>query len=255
MESSTPAFKSPQTVKLSLDLRWVAVALLVIIAAMLLMWKPWHRPVTDSRTINVSGDAKVTATPDEFVFYPSYQSKNSDKAAALKELADKSNQVVTALKKLGVADKDIKTNGSGYDYPIYYGANSGDATYDLQITVTVNNKDLAQKVQDYLLTTTPTGSVTPQASFSDQKRKSLESTARDQATKDARAKADQMGKNLGFKVGKVKSVDDGSGFEGIVRPMIANGMASSAEDKSTSLTVQPGENELPYSVTVVYYIR
>jgi len=256
MESSAPTFKKPQTVKLSLDLRWVVAALVVVIALMFFLWKPWNRPTTDSRTIEVSGDAKITATPDEFVFYPNYQSKSSDKTTALKELTDKSNEVVAALKKLGVADKDIKTNGSGYDYPIYYGASGSDATYSLQVTVTVHNKDLAQKVQDYLLTTTPTGSVTPQASFSDEKRKSLENNARDQATKDARAKADQMGKNLGFKVGKVKSVNDDAGFDGIIRPMMANGMAAStAEDKGASLSVQPGENDLPYNVTVVYYIR
>jgi uncharacterized protein YggE len=129
-------------------------------------------------------------------------------------------------------------------------------TYNLQLTVTLTNKDLVQKVQDYLVATLPTGGVSPQAGFSDSKRKQLESNARDEATKDARSKADQSAKNLGFRVGKVKSVDDGSGFGGMP---YATSKAESAVAldiaASPSLSVQPGENELSYSVTVVYTIR
>ncbi len=54
-----------------------------------------------------------------------------------------------------------------------------------------------------MVTTAPTGQVSPRPNFSDAKRKELESKARDEATKDARAKADQSARNLGFKVGKI----------------------------------------------------
>ena len=141
------------------------------------------------------------------------------------------------IKKLGVTD----TNAA--------------PTVTLQLTVTINNKNLVQKVQDYLVTTTPSGSISSQATFSDSKQKSLESSARDKATVDARAKADQMAKNLGFSVGRVKSVADGD--QGRVMPMISSGATLSADSTApkAQLSVQPGENVLNYSVTVVYYIR
>lgn len=238
----------------NVDLRIIVGLLLAIIVAMLLLWRPWSGTGTSDRTVQVTGDAKITAVPDEFVFYPSWQFKNADKDVALKELTTKSDEVTKKLKELGVADSKIKSNANGYDNNLYI--ERGDSsTYTLQLTVTVDNKELAQKVQDYLVTTSPTGSVSPQASFSDAKRKELETKAREQATKDARSKAEQMGKNLGFKLGKVKTIDDGSGFN-TIRPSDARGM-SVAEDKAnaTQLQVQPGENELPYSVTVTYYIR
>ena len=104
------------------------------------------------------------------------------------------------------------------------------------------------------MTTLPTGAVSPQASFSDAKRKELESKAREMATKEARAKAEQSAKNLGFSVGAVKSVNDGVGF-GDVYPLAAESSARDIAAPTSKLTVQPGENELTYQVTVVYFIR
>lgn len=240
----------------TLDYRVISIVLLLVIVGMLLLWRPWSGSGAGTRTVDVTGDATITARPDEFIFYPMYEVKSADKASALAELSKKSDDIVAKLKELGVEDKHIKTSTSGYDYPVRLEGESV-PTYNLQMTITVGTNDLAQKVQDYLVSTTPTGSVSPQASFSEATRKKLEAQARDTATKDARGKADQMARNLGFRVGKVKSVQDGTGFGG---PITLEGRASAgamaAEDNSKSaLSIQPGENDLTYSVTVVYFIR
>jgi uncharacterized protein len=237
----------------ALDLRIVVALLLVVIAVMLLIWKPWSSSTSD-RTVQITGEATVAATPDEFVFYPSYQFKNADKDAALAAVTKKSDEVVAKLKALGVDDSNIKTNSSGYDYPLPTERTAEESIYTLQITVTVASIEDAQKVQDYLVTTTPTGSVSPQPSFSDKKRKELEDKARNQATQDARKKVDQMGKNLDFKVGKVKSVTDGSGF-GDVIPLARENLAIDGSTAASKLMVLPGENDLHYSVMIVYFIR
>jgi SNF2 family DNA or RNA helicase len=44
--------------------------------------------------VSVSGSATLKAEPDEYVFYPSYEFKNADKTAGLKELTAKSEEVV-----------------------------------------------------------------------------------------------------------------------------------------------------------------
>jgi uncharacterized protein len=236
---------------LSLDLRLIIAALLLAIVGMLALWKPWNTTNATDRTVQVTGQATLKAEPDEYAFYPSYQFKNANKDTALSELTKKSDTIVAELKKLGVEDKYIKTNSNGYDYTTYRDTN--DTIYTLMLTITVPTKELTQKVQDYLLTTSPMGSVSPQATFSDTKRKELENTARDEATKEARAKADQSAKNLGFKVGKVKSVSDGAGF-GEITPFETRGSAPMAAD-TKQLSVQPGQNDLNYTVTVVYYVK
>lgn len=256
MAGAEPA-STKNRLSLSFDLRIIVLLLIAVIAGMLFVWKPWTNSGTSDRTIEVTGESKISAVPDEYGFYPSYEFKNADKTMALADLTKKSDEVTAKLKDLGVKDNKIKTNSSGYDFPVYYDTGR-DATYTLQFTIFVDNKELAQKIQDYLVTTVPIGSVSPQANFSDSKRKELESKGRDAAAKEARAKADQSGKNLGFKVGKVKSLNDssnlngGCGFSGLCA---ASSLDSVKASDTPSLTVQPGENELSYSVTVVYYIH
>jgi uncharacterized protein YggE len=243
--------RTTNALTLRLDLRWVVAALLLVIVVLLLLWRPWQAKLSPTgRTISVTGNSTVTTKPDQYVFSPEYQFKNTDKDAALKELTAKSDAVTTGLKKLGVPESKIKSSSNGYgdgNY-YYYNATNNNYTYDLTFTITINDDKLLQKVQDYLVGSSPTGSV------STAKQKQLESQARDEATKEARAKANQSAKNLGFKVGPVKSVDD-SGFDG--GPIgIYNGLAAgAATSDSAKLQVQPGENNLNYSVTVVYYVR
>ncbi|HSX29435.1 MAG TPA: SIMPL domain-containing protein [Candidatus Saccharimonadales bacterium] len=247
--------KTKLTVSFALDYRIISVVLLLLIIAMLFLWRPWAGAGATARTVDVTGDATISAKPDEFSFYPTYEVKNDDKKAALAELSAKSDEILAKLKQLGVPDNKIKTSTSGYDYPVYYDSEKGTPTYTLQLTVTVDSNDVAQKVQDYLVTTAPTGDVSPQATFSEATRKKLEALARDAATKDARAKANQMARNLGFKVGRVKAVQDGSGFGNPI-PMVSRGSSTMmAEDNKTSLDVRPGENDLSYTVSVTYYIR
>lgn len=255
-DSSTPSNK--KGFSLTLDYRLVIGVLLAVIVAMLALWRPWELKVdANARTVEVTGEAKLSATPDEYVFYPTYQFEGEDKDAVLKELSAKSDEVVKKLKELGVPDSKIKTDSSGYDNTQAYSIAPVPETglvYTLSLTVTLSDKEKAQKIQDYLVTTSPTGAVSPQASFSDAKRKELESKAREIATKEARTKADQSAKNLGFSVGAVKSVNDGVGF-GDVYPLTAEGSARDIAAPTSKLTVQPGENELTYQVTVVYFIR
>lgn len=253
-----PAQGKGSTLTLRLDFRWVSIALLVVILVLILLWRPWQPKYTaNARTVSVTGSATVKSKPDEYVFSPTYQFKNADKDAALKELTARSDVVTAGLKKLGVPDSAIKTDSSGYNSGYYYDFNSIDKSYayTLSIVVTLDGDKLVQKVQDYLVSTSPTGNVSPYATFSTAKQKQLESQARDAATKEARTKAEQSAKNLGFKIGAVKSVDDGAGLVGL--PMLSTGsnIAKDMAANSTSLQVQPGENDLDYSVTVVYYVR
>jgi uncharacterized protein len=249
-----------QSLNVKIDLRIVCAVLLLAIVALFALWQPWKSTNADGRTIQVTGESVVKAEPDEYVFRPSYSFNASKKDKAISDMTDKSNRIVEKLKSLGVTENQIKTNANNYDtltYAYYPEKTDAGQTYTLQLTVTVKAKDIAQKVQDYLLTTSPSQQISAVPGFSNEKQKSLESQARDEATKDARQKADQSAKNLGFKIGNVKSVTDGNGFG--VYPIGAEATAGTMggvdAKSSDSMKIQPGENELSYSVTVVYYVR
>ncbi len=258
-----PVAPKSSKVSISFDLKWVVIFLLLVIVGLVVAWRPWSPKVSSqSRTISVTGDAEIKAAPDEFVFSPSYDFKDADKAAALAALTSKQAEIVAGLKKLGVTDKQIQTDSSGYDQDYSY--DDTDKTYDytLDLTITLDNAALTQKVQDYLVGTSPTGSVSPDAQFSDAKQKQLEAQGRDQATKDARTKADQSAKNLGFTLGAVKTVSDDDGVsygggcgQGAACPLASEALGANTDSATKSLSVQAGQSSVSYSVTVVYYVR
>lgn len=237
---------------------WLCAFLALALVGVLLLWRPWSTAFHSAdRTVRVSGQSSVKAEPDEYVFMPSYEFNNADKTAGLAELTQKSDQVVNGLKKIGVADTDITTNASGYRDYYMYDEQTKTHTYALTVSAIASSREQAQKVQDYLLTTSPSGEVTPQLRFSEAKRKQLEGKGRDAAAKEARAKAEQQAKNLGFRVGDVKSIEDnGESFGGYPVPMMDATTSSAGRSAAVpSLPVQPGQNEFTYTISVTYYIR
>lgn len=240
-------------ITLKLNLRIVCVVLLLIIAGMLAVWQPWSSDNAVTRKITITGDATVKATPDEFVFYPTFERTGTDLSALRDELNAFGNQLLNDIQKLGIAKSDIKLNSSSYEN---YGDTitaDKDQTFTLQVTITTHDQTKAQKVQDYLASTDAKGQLTSQPTFSDAKRKQLENTARQQALADARKKAEQTASNVGAKLGKVLEVNDQSTGGGIM-PLTAAGSNLSMDSKA-GLPVTPGTDELTSTVQVVFELK
>jgi len=238
----------------------VSLVLFIVIVVMFALWRPWVTKINAAdRTISVTGNATISAVPDEYVFSPTYDFTNSNQQTALANFTATSGQIVAQLKNLGVASSDIQTDASNYSGGVYLPVVSyenGNADYTLNITITIDNAALAQKVQNYLLTTNPTGQISPTVNFSTAEQNKLDNQARNIAEQNARANANQSAANLGFKIAAVKSVQDGS-LGGVVYPVEMNNGATTGVAPTTSssnLSLQPGKNTLTYSVSVTYYI-
>lgn len=238
--------------KINVDLRIVSGLLLVALITSVIFWQPWQSD--SARTITVSGEASKKAEPNQYQFSPSYQQKGSDRAAIQKELTDKINTIVTKLKELGVDESDITL--ATYTYDNYWNDGTNEITSNT-ITVNVENKELSQKVQDYLITTSPEGQITPYPSFTTEKRKEIEDEVRSLALIDAKKKADRSVGELGAKLGKVMSIEDQSGDFMMPYGGMSLMSADSAEGsvKSSSLPVLAGKQEVTYTVTVTYQIK
>lgn len=221
---------------------------------MLGLWRPWQHASSVTRKITITGNATVKAIPDEFVFNPSFERTGTDVNKLKGDLNTYGTKLNADLKKLGIAENDIKLDSSSYNNNYYSPTTTttDTQTITLQATIMVPNKTLAQKVQDYLAGTDAKGQLTSQPQFSDSKRKSLESSARLQAIADARQKADQTASNLGAKLGKVIEVTDQQNIS--VRPLGVINDAASAST-SSSLPVTPGKNQVDSTVQVVFSLK
>lgn len=242
--------------------RWVVflgllniIILVSTLICILVLWRPWDAEVnSNARKISITGTSILKAEPDEFRFNPSYIRDS------IEEIKKLNTQVIATLKNLGVKDDEIKNNASNYGSPeIYYmDTVKGKQQNTLGLTITVSSKKLAQKVQDYLLTTNPVGALTPVGIFSTNKQKELLTKARNEAIGDARTKAEQTAKGLGTKIGKVIEVTEGSsvggcGTTGMPCPVSMSEPAKPKDSSSEStIGVQPGTNEFGYSFTVTF---
>jgi len=244
------------TLTLRFDLRTIVWALVALNILTLFLWKPWQSSGAADRTISVSGEAIIEAQPDRFVFNPSYELSADTQDAVLSLATKKANTVVDGLKALGIDDKDIKLDTSSYGQ-LWYDESNDENKTSVYITVDIDDKDLAQKVQDYLLTTGPEGQITPRYSFTEAKQDELEQQAREKAIADAKSKAEQSAQQLNLRVGKVISVNEGYGFGGIdvAYAETASRDGDSNVTVTSSLPIQPGENEYNFNVTVVFEIK
>jgi uncharacterized protein YggE len=243
---------------LSLSWRTLAILLLVIIAIITYLWKPWAINAAAARTITVQGSATVSAVPDTYAFQPVFE--NSD----VKVLTATGNAAVAALKKLGVKDEDIKTTISAATadikpMPAEMGSPAIQSypyrnTSTYLIMVTVHDKALAQKVSDYLATTSATGQITPSASFSKATQNKLDLSARSEAADDAKAKASVTAKQLGASVGKVIKISEAS-WPGVYATDSAGSVPAPQAKSTGGPTVEPGLGEVSYSFTVEFELK
>lgn len=234
--------------KLTKLLQYLQLALLVIAVGLLLWSTPWNAE-SEVRKISVSGIGTVNAVPDSYQFSPTYEETGTDTSALLAAMTTKATEVTDRLQELGVKEDDIALQSSSYDQS--WIDNGEDQTVSFYLTITVDNKELSQKVQDYLLTTNPSGAISPYPKFSDDKQKDLEKQAREKAIADARSKAETIAKETGARVGKVIVVEEGSYGGGIVT-LESRGASA---DSSLSLPILTGKQEVSVNVTVSFAIK
>jgi uncharacterized protein YggE len=243
--------------KQTITINWAWLGVYALLIAILgLNTYTFFNKNEEQRSITVEGTTTLQAEPDSFVFYPQFKIDEADPAKTKEALAAKSTDVIAKLKALGLADKDIELAANQYDnYPVpmkeapeIAPVNSSQQT-TISLTITTNDKALAQKVQDYLGTTDATGQLTPQSTFSEAQRQELTKQAEAKAIENAREKADALAKNLDTRRGKAITItpinNDFIGYPA---------MDSRGSETSASLPVQPGTDEFTYRVSVKFVL-
>jgi uncharacterized protein YggE len=211
---------------------------------------------TPEHTIAVSGEGKVTVVPDMATVSLGVNVQRDSAKAAREAAAEQMTKIVAALKALGIADEDIATAnvslGPVYDYPV--NAQPVIHGYQLQNTVTVTVRDL-DKVPDVVDNSVQAGATQVNGiSFDVKDRAAAEAKARENAVKDARARADTIAAGLGVSIQGVASVAEQIQTPIWYGPMYAAGGASAAPDKAADTPVLPGSTDVTITVQVSFLI-
>ncbi|MEI6288085.1 MAG: SIMPL domain-containing protein [bacterium] len=208
--------------------------------------------------VTVTGEGKVTATPDVAVLSIGVISEAPTVAQATKDNTDKMNKIIEAIKnQFQVEDKDLKTEAYSvsprYNWTnnqqkiIGYGVNQ-----DLQVKM--RNFD---KVGDLLGQSTILGANSvsgPQFIIDDPEKAKAE--ARAKAIAQAKEKAKVLSEQVGIGLGRIVnfSEDGGNYVMPMYRSMAVADSAGSAMIKS-SPDIQVGSQDITVDVSISYQIR
>ena len=210
-----------------------------------------------STLLTVSADGKSTRTPDLAVFSAGVTTEGKTAGEAMSANAAAMTRVIAALKKAGVADRDIQTSSINLN-PVYgqpvMGPN-GQVVNEPRIVgyqavnmVTVRARDIKNfgKVLDALVASGANQISGPSFQMSD--ASAAQDEARVSAMKAARARADLYARTAGLRVVRIVSISEGGGY---APPQPVYTMAKLERD-SASTPVQSGEVEAQVSVTVQF---
>ncbi len=204
-------------------------------------------------TLSVTGEGKVTLTPDIATVQLGVLTERPTAKAARQAAAVAMTNVVDAVRKMGIADKDIATASISlsptYDYP--NNATPRIRGYQLQNTVTVTVRNLDQ-LGDLLDNSVVAGATTINGvNFDVADRAAAEAQARQAAVADAKAKADTLANGLGVHIAGVASVSEQVSTPVWYGRNVA-GEALGAADASTP--VMPGTTDVTIDVNVSFLI-
>ncbi len=212
-------------------------------------------PATPEHTISVGGSGKITVTPDLANVRLGVLIQKPTAKAAREDAAVVMTSVVDALRKLGIADKDIATAMVSLS-PMYDYSNTGAAPkitgYQLSNSVSVTVRDLSI-LSDVLDNGIAAGANTVDGvSFDVADRTAAEAKAREAAITDARAKANTYAKGLSISIIGVASVSESVSTPIWYQQNFAG--AAAPTDKGSSTPVLPGSTDVVITVQVSFLI-
>jgi uncharacterized protein YggE len=212
-------------------------------------------PATAPTTLTLNVEGRATRTPDIAEISGGVVTSAPTAAAAMAENATRMNAVVNAVRKAGIADRDIQTAGINLAPQYRYDNNQPPVLTGYQATNTVNLRvrKIADtgKLLDALVSVGANQINGPNFRVDDSE--SALDEARQAAVKTAKARADLYAKATGLRVRRIVTLSESGGFEPGPRPMMMKAMAMDAAAAPTP--VAPGEVSLTINLTVVFELE
>lgn len=207
------------------------------------------------QTVTLSVEGKVSQAPDIVDISGGVLTTAPTAAAALSENASRMTAVVAAVRRAGVADRDIQTSGLSLQPQYKYNNNEAPLLTGYQATNTVRLRvrkiDDAGKLIDTLVAQGANQISGP--NFGVDKADAALDAARAQAVATGRYRAEIYAKAAGLHIRRLVSISEGSAVDPGPRPMM---MAMRADKVAAAPTpVAPGEVELGINVQIVYELE
>lgn len=212
------------------------------------------QPLAGTR-LDVSATGEVSRVPDLAIISAGVVTRASTATAAISQNATRMERVVAALKRAGIAERDIQTSSINLNPDYVYAERQPPRLtgYQASNNVSVRFRDIRNsgKVLDALVAEGANQISGP--SLTIDKPESALDEARTKAIAAGRARADLYARALGMRVVKLLSVSESGGYQTPPPMPYARGMV--AQEASAKTDIIPGEQQLQVSVQMSFELQ
>jgi uncharacterized protein YggE len=202
-------------------------------------------------TLSLSAYGETRAAPDMATISLGVQVDAPTAAEALRANAVKMTQVIAALKRGGIADKDIQTSGLSVAPQYVYQENLPPRLTGYQVTnqVTIVVHDLTKLGQAVDASVNAGANTVGGISFGLENGDAAENGARLDAVKALQAKAGLYAQAMGYRVARLVTLSEGGGYA----PQPPMPMMAFARDKAADATpIQAGELKVRIDINATF---
>lgn len=212
------------------------------------------QPAIEGTRLDITARGEVRRVPDIAVISAGVLTNAADAASAMQENAVRMSRVIAALKKAGVADKDLSTSSISLSPQYRYVENQAPVItgYQASNQLTVRFRDIAKSgaILDTLVQQ-GANQINGPAMMLD-KPEAAQDEARIAAVKAARARAELYASATGLKVKRIVSISESEGFSGGPMPIMATARMA---DSAAKTEIMPGEQGIGITVSVVFELQ
>jgi hypothetical protein len=204
--------------------------------------------------LDVTATGEVTRVPDVAIITAGVVSRSATATGALQDAANRMAKVLAALKRAGVADRDIQTSNVSlnpeYRYPQNESPQLTGYTATNQLTIRFRDIGASGKILDALVSQGANQINGPNLTI-DKPEAALDE-ARANAVAIGRARAEAYARSLGLRVARVVAVSESGGSFPAPPPMP---MFARAEAAQADTKIVPGEQKLQVSLAMTFELQ
>jgi uncharacterized protein YggE len=232
----------------------IMVVIVVVIGVVMIPKMNWGRvTMQPGEVVTVTGEARKIEKNQMASFTAGVESVNDKKEEAVKEVNDKVQALISAVKGFGIKTEDIKTqNTSVYQSEEMYWDNGvqksrkGQWRVSNSIEIVLREVDKTSALTDLLNASGANNVYGP--NFQMDSSNKVETELFDEAIKNAREKAEAIAKASGRNLGKVMSVNEGGSVSNLPIYAAKDGMGGGSP-------IEPGSSTISKSVIVVFELK
>jgi hypothetical protein len=236
------------------------LSILIFMLVLALVLSACGTAAAQPRTLNVSGNGTVYLTPDIAYITIGVHTEDPNMATGVSKNNTQAQALVDALKKAGIATKDIQTsnfsvynnNNNGQTIDKTTGQVSSNGYYAVDNTVNVTVRDLSH-LGSILNTAVSSGANNiNNISFDVADKTAAMEQARQKAMANASSLATELAKTAGVALGQIQAISYSDNSPLPYYGMMGGGGASAP---NASVPIQPGQTQISVTVSVTYALK